>query len=489
MTDLTEASAAELARGVRAGDLSPVKVVEAHLDRIEELDDGINAFVTLCAEEAREAAREVERAIERGEDPGPLAGVPVAVKDLENVAGVRTTFGSKPLADTVAEESELFVERLREAGAVVLGKTNTPEFGHKGTTDNLVAGATGTPFDPSRNAGGSSGGSAAAVAARMAPIAQGSDGGGSIRIPSAWCGVYGLKPTYRRIPRPSEPDAFTHTPFSQLGPHARTVEDAALMLEVMAGPEPGAGSGDPLVAPDDGADYLGALDRDVSELRVAYCPDLGVFPLDERVRAVVDDAAGAFEDAGATVERVESVFEHSHTALYDSWTTGWEVKFGALAENLEESAGVDYLGADRDETTPAFVDAIERGHEISGVAYKRADNVRTSAFLAVQDLLSEYDLLASATLAVPPVENRDDGNTVGPSEVDGEPVDPLVGWCLTYPFNMTGHPAASLPAGLDEDGLPVGLQLVGRRFEDETVLAASAAFERERPWHDTYDTV
>ncbi|MEF8841083.1 MAG: amidase [Haloarculaceae archaeon] len=483
MTDLTEVSAAELARGVRAGDLSPVEVLDAHVERIERLDDEINAFVTLTAESAREAAREIERAVEAGEDPGPLAGVPVAVKDLENVAGVRTTFGSKPLADTVAEESALFVERLREAGAVVLGKTNTPEFGHKGTTDNLVAGATGTPFDPSRNAGGSSGGSAAAVAAGMAPIAQGSDGGGSVRIPSAWCGVYGLKPTYRRIPRPSEPDAFSHTPFSQLGPHARTVEDAALMLDVLAGPGPG----DPLVAPDDGADYLGALGRDVSDLRVAYCPDLGVFPLDERVRAVVDDAVEAFEECGATVERVERVFEHSHTELYDSWMTGWLVKFGALAENLRESEGVDYLGTDREDTTPAFADAIEAGNEVSGITYKRADNVRTSAFLSVQDLLEEYDLLASATLAVPPVENRDDGNTLGPTEIDGEPVDPAVGWCLTYPFNMTGHPVASIPAGLDEDGLPVGLQLAGRRFEDETVLAASAAFESERPWHDTYD--
>jgi len=485
MTDLTEASAVELARGVRAGDLSPVAVLEAHLDRIDAMDGEINAFVTVTAEEAREEAEAVERAVERGEDPGPLAGVPVAVKDLENVAGVRTTFGSKPLADTVAEESALFVERLREAGAVVIGKTNTPEFGHKGTTDNLVAGATGTPFDPSRNAGGSSGGSAAAVAARMAPVAQGSDGGGSVRIPSAWCGVYGLKPTYRRIPRPSEPDAFSHTPFSQLGPHARTVEDAALMLDVLAGPGPG----DPLVAPDDGADYLGALDRDVSDLRVAYCPDLGVFPVEDRVRRVVDGAVGAFEAAGATVDRVETVFEHSHAELYQSWETGWLVKFGALAENLRESEGVDYLDTDRTDTTPAFADAIERGNEISGVAYKRADNVRTSAFLSVQDLLAEYDLLASATLAVPPVENRDDGNTLGPAEVDGEPVDPAVGWCLTYPFNMTGHPAASLPAGLDEEGLPVGLQLVARRFEDETLLAASAAFERERPWQGSYGAI
>jgi amidase/aspartyl-tRNA(Asn)/glutamyl-tRNA(Gln) amidotransferase subunit A len=485
MTDICSASATELARWVRDGTVSPVEVLEAHLDRIEELDDGINAFVTVTAEEAREEAAAIERAVERGEDPGRLAGVPVAVKDLENVAGVRTTFGSKPLEDTVAEETALFVERLRDAGAVVLGKTNTPEFGHKGTTDNLVTGATGTPFDPSRNAGGSSGGSAAAVAARMAPIAQGSDGGGSVRIPSAWCGVYGLKPTYRRIPRPSEPDAFSHTPFSQLGPHARTVEDAALMLDVMAGP----GSGDPFVAPEDGADYLGALERDVSDLRVAYCPDLGTFPLDERVRDVVDDAVGAFEACGATVERVDSVFEHTYRELRESWMTGFFVSFAALSANLRESEGVDYLGTDREDTTPAFVEAIEMGNETSAVEYKRADNVRTSALLAVQELLEEYDLLASATLAVPPVENREDGNTVGPTEIDGEPVDPLVGWCLTYPFNMTGHPSASVPAGLDDDGLPVGLQLTGRRFEDETVLAASAAFERERPWHDAYDAV
>jgi len=483
--DLTERSASELAGRIRAGEVSPVAAVEAHLDRIHELDPEINAYVTVTADRARERAREIEAAVEAGDPVGPLCGVPVAIKDLEDVSGVRTTAGSKPLADTVAEENAVFVDRLRDAGAIVLGKTNTPEFGHKGTTDNLVAGATGTPFDPSRNAGGSSGGSAAAVAARMAPIAQGSDGGGSIRIPSAWSGTYGIKPTYRRIARPAEPDAFTHTPFSQLGPHARTVEDAALMLDVMAGPHPN----DPMVAPDDGIDVRGAVDRGVADLDVAYCPDLGVFPLAPRVEAVLDDAVDAFERAGASVTRIDSVFDHDHRTLTDAWLVGFQVKFAALAADLEESEGVEYTGADRADTSAAFVEMIEEGRGRSAVEYKRANNVRTDAFLSVQDVLSEHDLLVSATLAAPPTPNNEDGNTVGPSEVDGEPVHPAIGWCLTHPFNLTGHPVASLPAGLDEDGLPVGMQLVGRRFEDDTVLAASAAVERERPWQHLYDEI
>jgi amidase/aspartyl-tRNA(Asn)/glutamyl-tRNA(Gln) amidotransferase subunit A len=480
--DLAFRTATELARDVRRGALSPVEVVGTFLERIDERNGTTNAFVHLVEAEARAAAREAERAVERGDDLGPLHGVPVAIKDLEDVAGVPTTNGSKPLADNVPETDGLVVRRLREAGAIVLGKTNTPEFGHKGVTDNLLFGPTSTPFDPSRNAGGSSGGSAAAVADGLVPVAQGSDGGGSVRIPSAWCGVVGFKGTFRRSAYPAEPDAFTHSPFVHVGPHARTLEDAALLFEVMQGPHPR----DPLCLPDAGTDYREATRRSVDGLSVAYSPDLGVFPVDERVRTVVDDAVDAFADAGMDVERVDVDFGRSREELCGWWLRSVEVKYAATADVVEAEHGIDYTGADRGDVTPEFADAIERGGGYGAKEYRAGDRVRTDVFLEFQRVFDEYDLLVAPTLAVPPVENAADGNTLGPTEVEGEAVNPLIGWCLTYPFNMSGHPVVNVPAGLDDGGLPVGMQIAGPRFADGTVLAAGAAVERVRPWNGFY---
>jgi len=479
---LCRAPAEELALRVRRGDLSPVDVVEAHLDRIADLNDEINAYVHVFDDRAREAAREAEAAVEAGDPLGPLHGVPVAIKDLEHVRGAPTTFGSKPMAEFVPAENSLVVDRLLEAGAIVLGKTNTPEYGHKGTTDNRLFGPTSTPFDTANNAGGSSGGSAAAVAAGLAPLAQGSDGGGSVRIPSAFCGVFGIKPTYRRIARPNRPNAFTHTPFSQLGPHARSVRDAALALDVLVEPHPG----DPMVAPDDGIEFLAATDRGIDGFEVAYSPDLGVFPVEAPVREAVEDALPAFERAGADVTRVDVSYRgRTRAELEEAWLSGFRVKFGALVEN-KLADGVDYLGEDRSAATPEFAAMAEAGTAMDAVDYKLMDDVRTDAFLGIQEVFEEYDLLVAPTLAVESVENDPDAGTVGPSEVNGEPVDPLIGWCLTYPFNLTGHPVANVPAGRAASGMPVGLQVIAPRFADDDVLAASAAVERVRPWADSY---
>jgi amidase/aspartyl-tRNA(Asn)/glutamyl-tRNA(Gln) amidotransferase subunit A len=374
------------------------------------------------------------------------------------------------------------VRRLREAGAIVVGKTNTPEFGHKGVTDNLLFGPTSTPFCHSRNAGGSSGGSAAAVADGLVPVAQGSDGGGSVRIPSAWCGVFGFKGTFRRAAYPGDPDGFTHSPYLHLGPHARTAEDAALLFDAIQGPHPD----DPLCLPDRGVDYRGATERSVEGLSIAYSPDLGVFPVDKRVRAVIEDALDAFVDTGMDVSSVDVDFGRSREEICGWWLRAVSVKYAATADMLAAEHGVDYTGADRGDVTPEFAAAIQRGEGYGAKEYVAANRVRTDVFREFQRVLGEHDLLVTPTVAVPPVENADDGNTLGPSEVDGEPVNPLIGWCLTYPFNMSGHPAANVPAGLDDEGLPVGMQVAGRRFEDETVLAASAAVERVRPWDGFY---
>ncbi|WP_327054083.1 amidase [Halomicrococcus gelatinilyticus] len=478
-------SATELAARIRRGDVSPVTVVDECLQKIEERDDDLNAFVTVIEEEARERAREAERAVEAGDELGPLHGVPIAVKDLFDFkAGVRNTMGSKPFEEFVPDESATYVERLEEAGAIIVGKTNTPEFGHKGTTDNRVLGPTSTPFDLDRNAGGSSGGSAAAVADGIVTMAQGSDGGGSVRIPASFCGVYGFKASYGRVAQAIRPDAFlSHTPTIHAGPITRTVEDAALMLDVMTGPHPR----DPLSMPDEDPDYRGAVRRGIDDMDVAYSPNFEVFPVDERVREVVDDAVDAFEEAGATVETVDLDVEQSQRELADLWIREIGMLYHSAVEGFKDE-GVDLLGDHRDELSPEFAELLEDTRDMSMIEYKRDEQVRTAVYDAIQDVFVDHDLLVTPTLAVPPVENENDPDvqTVGPTEIEGESVDPLIGWCLTYPINFTGHPAASIPAGLTDDGLPVGLQVVGDRFADTDVLAASGAFERVRPWHHTY---
>ena len=471
-------SATHLAREIRAGDRSPVAVVDAVLDRIDARNDRTNAFVTVTAERAREDARAAERAVEEGRSLGPLHGVPVAVKDLNDVAGVRTTFGSRLFEDNVADEDDEFVRRLEAAGAIVVGKTNTPEFGLGCTTDNLVLGPTGTPFDPSRVAGGSSGGAGAALADGLVPIAQGSDTGGSIRTPASCCGVFGIKPSFGRVPRVNRPDAFAdHTPFSHTGPMARTVADAAVMLDVMAGPDPG----DPFSLPDDGTDYVGATERPIDDLRVAYSPDLGIYPVDQAVRDVVGGAVGAFEDAGATVERVDPDIDCEQEDVLHAFYTFAKVRWESLFDNLEDVHGLDPRGADRGKLRPVTVETILESDPVTTREYKRADVTRTTVYDGVVDLLREYDLLVTPTLGVTPFPHGEH-----PTEVGGVEVEPLRGWLLTQPFNFSGHPVGAVPAGLADDGLPVGMQVVGRRHADGDVLAASAAVERERPWADAY---
>lgn len=476
--------AAELTRKIRGREFSPVEVVDAFLARIEERNPEINAYVTLLGDGAREAASAAERALYLGGELGPLHGVPVAIKDLsDHKAGVRSTYGSKPLAAYVPDRSVPYVERLEAAGAIILGKTNTPEFGIKGATDNLLFGPTRNPFDLEKNAGGSSGGSAAAVADGLAAVAQGTDGGGSVRIPASFCGVYGLKTTFGRVPVAARPDAFGwHTPFIDVGPLARTVEDAAIMLGVMAGSHPR----DPHALPGGGPDYRAALRHPVEGLRIAYSPDLGCFPVEEEILSVVGEAALSLAEAGAKVEEVEIDLGYPQRELSSVWVREIAVRCAASAANFKAAGVSDLAGEQRGDLTPEFAALLDLGSGMRAVDYKLDDVVRTGILDAFEDLFERYDLLVSPTLAVPPFENADDGNTTGPTRVNGEMVDPLIGWCLTYPANFTGHPAASVPAGFTRDGLPVGMQLVGRRFDEATVIAVSATLERTRPWSGSY---
>lgn len=474
--------AAELATRIRRRDLSPVEVVSAYLARIDERNPVINAYTVVLPDQALDDARAAEREVVQGRPLGPLHGVPVAIKDLDDVAGVPTSMGSLAVRNRVPTRNAAVVDRLRQAGAIVLGKTNSPEFGHKGTTDNLRFGPTSTPWVIGQNSGGSSGGSAAAVADGLAALGQGTDGGGSVRIPAAFCGVVGFKASFGRIPSVTRPDAFLwQHPYVHIGPLARTVTDVALMAEAVSGPH----ERDPLSLPGTDCRYLAAAMAPARPLRVAYAPRLGDFPVDPAVAAVVEAAVAALGRHGFAVDPVELDFGTSHQELAAVWVRQISVHYGLIAEHLKRE-GLDLLGSHASELTPEFRLMLETAQQARAVEHQLDNLLRTQVFDAFQDVLAEYDVIVSPTLAAASVPNTADGNTRGPDRIGGEAIDPLIGWCMTYPVNFTGHPAISVPAGLTPTGMPVGLQIIGRRFADECVLAMAAAVERILPWFSAY---
>ena len=473
-------SVTDIAAAVRAGTLSPVTLVDQYLDRIHEHGDRTNAFVTVLTDEARERAREVETAVERGEAPGPLAGVPVAIKDLAYTKeGVRHTYGMEPFADNVADRTSVAVERLESAGAVVLGTTNTPELGHTVRTDNELVGPTATPFDEGRNAGGSSGGSAAAVADGLCAFATGSDVGGSLRTPAACCGVVSIKPSFGVVPRDARPDAFrTHTPFGVLGPMTRTVEDAALVLDVLAGPD----DADPYSVPrPDDESFTTATDRAAEALRVGYSPDLDRFAVDPAVRDTVGAAVDDLADAGVTVDSVE-VGGPEKGELVSAYGTQATTLFATVVRELNEAHGMDLLADHADDLRSSFVQTVRMGQGYDALDYTTVDTVRTRLYDAVVEALDDYDALVCPALATPPLTHDEPL----PTEIDGESVAGLpMDWTLSWPFNATGHPVVTVPAGT-VDGLPVGAQVVAGRHDERSALAVASVLERVRPWREDY---
>ncbi|RTL54006.1 MAG: amidase [Bradyrhizobiaceae bacterium] len=459
--DITTYPAVTLVKLIRERQISCLEVASAFLRKIDRINPGLNAFCTVLHDQAIEAARNADDAIAQGAPLGQLHGVPVALKDLTPTAGIRTTRGSRLFANFVPEDDAEIVKRIRRAGAIVIGKTNTPEFGHKGETNNLIFGQTRNPWNPERTPGGSSGGSAAAVAANLVPFAEGSDGAGSIRIPAAMCGIYGFKPSYGRIPDVAGPFS-SHTPFFHNGPLARSVEDAVLLYQAMAGFD----VSHPFSVPASG-DVLPTLDSGVKGLRVAYSPDLGQFAVAACVRQVCRDAAKAFERAGCIVDEVAVDFGPD---LEESFMILWRAKLATVYSELpdEQLALLE----------PVVQKLIEDGKAMTAVGYGKANLVRERVWSALTRIFSEYDFLICPTTAVPAFKSADGP----PSRIDGIDVNSLIGWFLTYPFNLTGNPAASVPCGFSEDGLPIGLQIIGPRLSDDRVLRASRAFEKAAPW-------
>ena len=485
INELAYLPAHELAARIRRRDLSPVEVINAFIARVEARNPSLNALVYLGFDDARREAQLAEDAVMRGADVGPLHGVPAAIKDLFDFKpGWPATLGGiRALEHNVVNAYCAFAERIeRRGGAIFLGKTNSSLMGFRGTCDNYLFGPSRNPFNLAKNTGGSSGGSAAAVADGLLPLAEGSDAGGSIRIPASWCGVYGYKASFGRVPFLARPNAFgaADSPFLFEGPITRTVEDAALALTVLAGYD----ARDPFSLTEPVPDFTAATRQSIRGLRIAYSPNLDVFPIDPRVAEVVGRAVRAFEEAGAQVEEVTLGITRSQAELSDVWSRLYML-LNLQAFETYKQAGIDLLGDHVDDFPPEYLRWVEECQRLSALAFYDDQAIRTEIFNAFQGVLNTYDLLVTPTLACLPVDNAEDGNTVGPSAINGEAVDPLIGWCLTYFVNFTGHPAASIPAGM-ADGLPVGMQIIGRRNADAHVLAASAAFERLRPWRDSY---
>ena len=441
-------TAAEMADRIRTRDLSAVEVMEAHLARIEEVNPRVNAIVTLLPERAMEGARAADEALAKGVSVGPLHGLPVAHKDLALTKGIRTTFGSPIFRDFVPEADALIVERLKAAGAVTVGKTNTPEFGAGSQTFNEVFGETLNPYDTTKTSGGSSGGAAAALAQGMLPIADGSDMGGSLRNPASFCNVVGLRPSPGRVP--TWPNVAPH-PLSVEGPMARTVEDVALMLSAIAGPDPRS----PLSLSEPGEVFPGPLDRDFRGTRVAWSKDLGGLPVDGRVAGVIRGARHVFEALGCRVEDAEPDLTDADEVFKVLRAWRFELAYGAL---LEEHRG---------EMKDTVVWNIEEGMRLSGPSVGWAEKKRVEIYHRAREFMQAHEFLVLPVAQVPPFD-------VGiryPTEVNGETMETYIDWMKScYLVTVMGLPAISVPSGFTPDGLPVGIQIVGRPRNDLGVL-------------------
>lgn len=455
-------SVAELTAAVASRQVSPVEILDDVAERIEAVDGKVHAFVTLDLERARERAAARADELARGAPAGPLEGIPVGIKDLVPTAGLRTTNGSPIFAGHVPDVDGIEVERLRGAGAVIIGKTNTPAWGLKEMCENLVAEATRNPWDLTRTSGGSSGGAGAAVAAGYGPIAHGTDGAGSVRIPAAWCGVYGFKPSLGRVPLWPTPDIWAAR--IQVGPLSRRVRDAAAMLEVMAGPDPR----DPLSIDGASDGFIAACDGDVRGLRLAFSADLGYAPVDAEAADAARAAAVAFEELGAIVEDVGD----------PGWgdPSGWHTTIfrGGAANRLgplyDASPGL---------IDPSVAEVIELGRRITMPEYVAAHAERTQFYQRAHAFMAGFDGLLTPTM---PCGAWAYGKK--PEPVGGREITSVGGgrWPLVYSFNVTGWPAATVPCGFTSEGLPLGLQIVTAWHEDERCLALSAAYEAARPW-------
>ncbi len=456
MNDICFLTATELARRIRDRELSCREVMEAHLAQIERINPRVNAIVTLLPERAIEQAHQADEALARGHSPGPLFGLPIAHKDLVPTKGIRTTFGSPLYKDFVPDEDALIVERMRQAGAITIGKTNTPEFGAGSQTYNEVFGETLNPYDTTKTCGGSSGGAAVALACGMIPLADGSDTGGSLRNPAAFCNVVGFRTSPGRVPYwPNDVGWF---PISVQGPMARTAADAALLLSVMAGPDPRS----PIAIAEPGEVFRTPLDRDFHGVRISWSRDFGGLPVDPRVVEVMDRGRGAFESLGCVVEDGEPDFAGADESfqVWRAWR--FELKFAELLKThphqLKETIRWN----------------AEEGRKLTGPQIARAEWKRTELYHRVRRFMETYEFMIFPVTQVPPFDITE--RYV--EQINGVRMQSYIEWMKScYTITATGLPAISVPCGFTAEGLPIGLQIVGRHQQDFSVLQLAHAFE------------
>ncbi|MBI3492040.1 MAG: amidase [Acidobacteria bacterium] len=456
MSDLCQLSAVELARLIRAKDLSARDVVTAHLQQIERINPKVNAIVTLVSERAMARARDADEALARGAVIGPLHGLPIAHKDLQLTRGIRTTFGSPIYKDFVPTDDSLLVERVRAAGAILVGKTNTPEFGAGSQTFNPVFGATLNPYDRMKTCGGSSGGAAVALACGMLPIADGTDMGGSLRNPASFCNIVGMRPSPGRVP--IWPSRLGWSTLSVDGPMGRSVADVALLLSAIAGPD----RRSPISLSEPGRAFAAPLDRDFRGVRVAWWQDLG-FPVDPRVRTIVNDQRRVFDGLGCRVEDAQPDFRGADEVFKTARALSFVAAYADLA--------AEHRALMKD----TILWELDRGRRLTVADIGRAELKRTELYQRLRQFMEHYEFFVLPTVQAPPF----DVTQPYPTEIDGVAMETYIDWMKScYYISITGHPAISVPVGFTDDGLPVGLQIVARHQDDWGLLQMAHAFEQ-----------
>jgi len=472
--DVCFISACEIAEKIKTQDLTSQEIVETIIERIQKINPIINAYCTPTLELARKMAKEADERVKKGEILGILNGIPISIKDLTEVEGIRTTFGSKIFENNKPRRDDILVKRARNAGVVILGKTNTPAFGFKGETDNLIFGVTKNPWNLERTPGGSSGGAAAAVASGLSPLAIGSDGGGSIRIPSSLCGNYGFKPTFGRLPQSNMLIFGYLGTFVHNGPIVRFVKDAALLLDVLVGEH----FSDRYSLPKPNYSFLEKLDDKPSKVRIGYSLDLGFAEaLDPEVEKSVLDAIQKFERLNWSVDKSEIKIKNPESLFWTFWASGFGHTFKPFLKKW------------KDKMDPELVEIIDIGLNYSSEELKMAEVQRETIYINVSRLFKDFDVIITPTVACPAFEIGKSGiydrETLKSNIFIDEKRVSILGWLpFTYPFNISGHPAASIPCGWSTEGLPIGMQIVGKRFDELTVLQVSKAFEDLSPWQD-----
>lgn len=452
-------NAIELVSGIRAKQFSAAEVMAAHLAQIELINPQVNAIVTLVAEQAIAQARSADEALARGEWLGPLHGLPVAHKDLHDTQGIRTTYGSPLFRDHIPGQDALIVERIKRAGAITIGKTNTPEFGAGSQTFNSVFGATRNPYDLTKTCGGSSGGAAVGLACGMIPIADGSDMGGSLRNPASFCNVVGLRPAAGRVPNWPARDGWSS--LSVAGPMARTVADAALLLSAMAGPD----DRSPISLQEPGEIFARPLGRSFKGLRLAWASELGGLPFDRRVKEVVNSQRKTFEALGCVVDEVEPDVRNADEIFRVLRARWFESRLGSLLQS----------GCDRALIKDTVLQEIDKCACLTGPQIARAQTQRTELYQRVRLFMERYEFLVLPVAQVPPFDLDQPYVT----EIEGVRMDSYIDWMKScYFISVTGNPAISVPCGFTTDGLPVGIQIVGRHRGEWPVLQLAHAFEQ-----------